>query len=274
MRPFAYSLILLFAVLLLTGSGCARTVGDPGLAKARSEHNALDPEITRLMRAAHVPGLAVAVICDGKISYLEAYGARDVGAKLPLHVNTVMYGASLTKATFAYMVMTLVDDGTIDLDKPVAAYLPKPLPDYPDYADLAGDPRWRTITPRMLLSHTSGFPNWRFYTAHGVDENGKLFINQQPGTRYGYSGEGMQLLQFMIETGLGMDVGELMQARVFNRFGMIRTSMTGARISPATTPLVTTKTARVSCTTGRTMSARPARWTRPWSTTPASCRGW
>ncbi|MDN5781262.1 MAG: beta-lactamase family protein [Luteimonas sp.] len=180
----------------------------------------------RLMHAASVPGLAVAVIRNGRISHLEAYGARDVSGKLPLRTDTVMYGASLTKATFAYMIMTLVDDGSIDLDKPVADYLPRPLPDYPEYADLAGDPRWREITPRMLLSHTSGFPNWRFYTARGVDEDGKLFINQEPGARYGYSGEGMQLLQFTLETGLKMDVGKLMQDRVFDRFGMARTSLT------------------------------------------------
>ncbi len=211
--------------------GCATLVTtqvnrNPALPGAQLHDAALDAEVEALMQAAKVPGLALAVIENGRTTHLKAYGRRDVGNDLPLQVDTVMYGASLTKATFAYMVMTLVDDGTIDLDKPVAGYLPKPLPDYGDYSDLANDPRWRQITPRMLLSHTSGFPNWRFFTPQGLDENGKLYIASTPGARYGYSGEGMQLLQLMIETGLGMDVGQLMQERVFDRFGMTRTSLT------------------------------------------------
>ena len=98
----------------------------------------LDAEVAGLMRAAKVPGLALAVIRGGRIRHLRAYGLRDASRDLPLQADTVMYGASLTKATFATMVMTLVADGTLDLDKPIADYLPKPLPDYPDYADLAG----------------------------------------------------------------------------------------------------------------------------------------
>jgi CubicO group peptidase (beta-lactamase class C family) len=58
---------------------------------------------------------------------------------LPLTPGTVMYGASQTKATFAYMVMQLVDEGKVDLDRSIADYLLMPLPDYPKYADLTDD---------------------------------------------------------------------------------------------------------------------------------------
>jgi len=75
-----------------------------------------------------------------------------------------MTAASLTKPAFATMVMHLVQERIIDLDKPVYEYLPKPLPDYPAYKDLAGDQRYKQITMRMLLDHTSGFPNWRRFT--------------------------------------------------------------------------------------------------------------
>lgn len=186
----------------------------------------IDATVERLMAEAHVPGMAVAVVRDGEVAYLHTYGYRNVESRAPLAPDTVMYAASLTKATFAYLVMQLVDEQRIDLDRPIADYLPKPLPDYPKYADLRHDDRWRKLTPRMLLDHTSGFPNFRFFTAHGIDENAPLAFAHDPGTRFGYSGEGLNLLQFVLETGLGLDVGKLMQTRVFDRFGMTRTGMT------------------------------------------------
>ena len=167
-----------------------------------------------------MPGLAIAVINGGEIVYMAGFGYRDVEQKLPLTDTTIMYAASLTKAMFAHLVMQLVDDGTIALDTPIGTYLPKPLPSYEKYADLAGDARWKRITPRMLLSHTSGLPNWRFLNA-----SGKLDIKFEPGAQYSYSGEGINLLQFVIEEQTGKLVGDLMQTRVFDRFGMTRTSM-------------------------------------------------
>jgi CubicO group peptidase (beta-lactamase class C family) len=187
---------------------------------------AIDLTVQTLMRANRVPGLALALIRDSQVAYLHAYGLRDVDRQLPLTPDTVMYGASLTKPTFAYMVMQLVDEGRIDLDRPISAYLPRPLPEYEDYADLSGDPRWKKVTMRMLLDHTSGFPNLRFFTPHGYDENGRLEFYFDPGTHYAYSGEGILLAQRVLERGLGLDVGAEMQRRVFDRFGMARTSMT------------------------------------------------
>jgi CubicO group peptidase (beta-lactamase class C family) len=181
----------------------------------------LERRITQLMTAAHVPGLAIGIVDNGHVVYVHAFGYRDVAARAPLQTDTTMYAASFTKAAFGYMVMQLVQEGRIDLDKPVYEYLPKPLPSYAKYADLANDPRYKLITARMLLSHTSGLPNWRF-----INSNGKLDIKFTPGSRYSYSGEGINLLQFVLEEGLGMNVAELMQQRVFDRFGMTKSSLT------------------------------------------------
>jgi len=172
------------------------------------------------MKAGQVPGLALALIDGGDISYVKAYGMADLEAKRPLRTDTVMYGASLTKAVFAYLVMTLVDDGIVDLDLPIAEMLPRPLDEYEDYTDLASDPRWRTWTLRMLLSHQSGLPNWRWFS-----ESNTLEILFEPGSRYAYSGEGFQVAQWVLEAGLGLDLILLVQKRVFDRFGMRRTSM-------------------------------------------------
>jgi CubicO group peptidase (beta-lactamase class C family) len=195
--------------------GVARLDGDPLTPKA------IDREVARSMTRGQVPGLALAVIENGQPVYVKAYGLRSVKNKLHLQTDTVMYGASLTKLAFAYTVMQLTDEKVIDLDRPLAAYLAKPLPEYPKYADLAPDARWKALTARMLLAHTPGFPNFRF-----VNPDGKLDFKFDPGTRYAYSGEGYNLLQFVLEEGLGLDVGKEMQRRVFDRFGMTRTSMT------------------------------------------------
>ena len=132
-----------------------------------------------------------------------------------------MYGASLTKATFAYFVMQLVDEKKITLDAPIGTYLPRPLPSYGAWSDLAGDARWNKLTFRILLNHTTGFANFRW-----LEPDKKLRFHFDPGTRYAYSGEGLQLAQFVLEEGLKLDVGREMQARIFDRFGMMRTSMT------------------------------------------------
>jgi CubicO group peptidase (beta-lactamase class C family) len=181
----------------------------------------IEREAPLMMADAKVNGLAVAVIDNGQVAFVRAWGKRNVEKELPLQADTIMYGASLTKFAFAYMVMQLVDEGKIALDQPIAGYLPKPLPDYEPYGALKGDERWRRLTPRMLLTHSSGFANFAF-----LEPDEKLRFHFDPGTRYAYSGEGINLLQFVLETGLGLNVGAEMQRRVFDRFGMARTSMT------------------------------------------------
>jgi CubicO group peptidase (beta-lactamase class C family) len=184
----------------------------------------LDNRVLELMRRAEVPSLAVAVIRRGRVVYRQAYGLAvprsDVRVERPLRTDTVMYGASLTKAAFAYLVMQLVDAGLIDLDLTLPQLLPRPLPSYPAFADLEQDPRWRQVTLRQLLSHSSGLLNWRF-----INVGNRLDFKFDPGTRYVYSGEGIQIAQLVIEERLGQSLNALMQERVFARFGMGDTSL-------------------------------------------------
>lgn len=186
----------------------------------------IDAEAKRLMQVAHARGMAVAVVDGGKVVHVAAYGYRNAAGE-PLQTDTVMYAASLTKMAFGHLIAQLAQDKVIDLDASIASALDRPLPDYPaepkkyaDYTVLAGDERWRRLTPRLLLNHASGFANFAF-----LEPDGKLKFHFDPGSRYGYSGEGLILLQFVLERGLGQDVGTLMQQRVFDRFGMRRTSM-------------------------------------------------
>jgi CubicO group peptidase (beta-lactamase class C family) len=195
---------------------------------------AIDAEVGKIITRTHANGMAVAVIDHGRVGYVQAYGIRDAKGD-PLTTDTDMYGASLTKTVFAYTVLQLVDQGKLNLDTPIKDDLDKPLPTYgpdpvfPDkygpYKDLADDPRWERITPRMCLTHSTGFSNFAF-----IEPDQKLRIHFEPGTHFSYSGEGMILLQFAIEhgrkaQGLGLDIGDLTKAN-FDRLGMTRTSLT------------------------------------------------
>jgi len=181
---------------------------------------AIEAEALRLMAGEAVKGMALAVIDNGKVVHVSAHGVRNLEKNLPLQTDTVMYGASLTKAVVAYYVLQLVDEKRVDLDTPFAAGLPKPLPDYEDYGDLKTDPRWRALTPRIVLSHQTGFANFRW-----LDPDQKLRFHRDPGTRYGYSGEGFYVLQTYLEDGIGLDLGAEVQRHLFDRFGLKNTSL-------------------------------------------------
>ena len=193
---------------------------------ATPDQAALDAFAKRAMDATHSQGLAIALIDHGKVAQVRSYGARNAAGD-PLQTDTVMYGASLTKAVVAYTVMQLVEERKLDLDTSIAEYLPRPLPEYADedryapWSSLAGDERWRAITPRILLTHSAGFANFHF-----LEPDNKLHFHFDPGSRFAYSGDGMILLQFVLERGLGLDLGAEMRTRVFDRHGMANTSMT------------------------------------------------
>jgi len=214
----------LLCIAMIAATGVPRpAVAQPSIARLDGSTITaaeIDATVTHLMQAAEVTGVGIAILNHGNIAYLHGYGFRDKDKKLPLTVDSVMSGASFSKVAFAYMVMELVDQGVLDLDRPVYQYLPKPLPEYPKYADLADDPRYKRITARMLLSHTSGFANWRW-----IEDDRKLRIHFEPGSRFAYSGEGINLLHLVVETITKQPLQELMQAHVFQPFGMTRTSM-------------------------------------------------
>lgn len=199
----------------------------PALAAAHAipAPAAIEAEVARVMRDTGAKGLAIAIIDGGKPVHVAAHGVRNAAGD-PLQIDTIMYGASLTKAVFAYTVMRQVDAGRFTLDTPLADLLPKPLPSYASaditnrYADwTALDPRWRKLTPRIVLTHSTGFANFGF-----LEPDEKLHFHFDPGARYAYSGDGLNTLQFALETGKGIDVGAE-TARVFKEFGMSRTSL-------------------------------------------------
>jgi CubicO group peptidase (beta-lactamase class C family) len=89
-----------------------------------------DAVVLRAMQEARVPGLGVVIFSRGAIAYAKTFGERDTADHKPFTPDTVMTAASLTKPVFAVLVLKLVEQGTLDLDRPVVSYLPRPLPEY------------------------------------------------------------------------------------------------------------------------------------------------
>ncbi len=134
-----------------------------------------------------IPGVSIAFINDGAMAYHNTYGFANVENGIEIDATTIFEGASLSKSVFAYFVMTFVDKAQLDLDQPLYKYLP--------YEDIADDDRYKDITARMVLSHRTGFPNWR-----ENEKDGKLQIKFDPGSDYLYSGEGFQYLALVLKT--------------------------------------------------------------------------
>jgi CubicO group peptidase (beta-lactamase class C family) len=169
-----------FSVLLTFAS--AQTGGAP---------EKLTGSIPDLMNRATVPGLSIALIEEDKVAWLGSFGARNAKTGEKVDERTVFQAASLSKAVFAYAVMKLADQGKLDLETPLSQYLP---------GYLENDDRINRITARHVLTHRTGFPNWR--------SGGKpLTIQFTPGERFSYSGEGFVYLQRVVEkiTGQPLD---------------------------------------------------------------------
>ncbi len=213
-------------LLFWTSLSFTQTQVIKGLDSKSISTSYIDSIILQRMITARVTGLNLAILNDNKIAYIKSYGFNNMETGKVLDTSAIMYAASFSKAVFAYLSLLLVQDGTLVLDRPLWQYLDKPLPEYPNYSDLKGDDRWKQITARMCLSHTSGFPNWRFLDAKtgSYIRKGKLAIYFTPGSRYAYSGEGFALLQMVIEKITGMGLEELARKRVFEPIGMGRTS--------------------------------------------------
>ncbi|MFT3934644.1 MAG: serine hydrolase [Chitinophagaceae bacterium] len=175
----------------------------------------VDQLVTDLMKKAEVTGLSLGIINNNRPVFIKAYGFKNKTMNQHLDTAASLYAASLAKPLFGYLVLQMVDKGMLNLDTPLYRYLPKPLPQYDNYKDLANDERWKLITARHCLSHTTGFPNWREFT-----QSKKLSIGFTPGKFYSYSGEGIELLQMVLEVKTGRKLEEMAQENIFKPFGM------------------------------------------------------
>jgi len=164
------------------------------------------------MVSGHIPGLVIAYVQDGAVSWIEPLGTVSADGKTPVEAGTVFEGASLGKPLFAYGVMKLVDQGRMALDAPLGRYLPERI---------QGAARDSGVTVGRVLSHTSGL-------ALNASADA-LALEFPPGTRWGYSSVGYAMLQRAVENVTGQPVEEWMQKEVIGPLGMMRTSYLATR---------------------------------------------
>ncbi len=170
--------------------------------------NDLASEVPKLMELASVPGAAVGVITANAAATM-GFGSTRATDGTAVNADTVFEAASLSKPVFAYLVHLLVAENKLDLTRPLSSYLALPN---------SADARASSITARHVLSHTSGWRNWRF----GATD--QLTADFDPGARFSYSGEGYYFLQRVLEKITGTGILRLTRDRVFTPLGMNRTS--------------------------------------------------
>jgi len=157
------------------------------------------------MHESKVPGLSIVIIKDARLAWRHGFGVTDSAFKEPIDTDTMFEAASMSKPVFAYVVMKLCEAGVIQLNTPLTQYTSDRF--------LQGDSRLELITARHVLSHTSGFQNWR-------SDKKPLRIHGTPGEKYLYSGEGYNYLQTVVTHLLGQPFDTYMRTRLFEPFGM------------------------------------------------------
>jgi CubicO group peptidase (beta-lactamase class C family) len=198
------SLLALLSIIAISPLTAQRMVNP---LVALEEVNTIKPKIAKLMNTAGIPGLSVVVIEDNKITYKDHFGVKSLDTGEPIDDHTIFCAADMGKPVFTYAVLQLVEEGIIDLDMPLYAYLENPA--------LARDERYKLITARLVLNHTSGLPNWGYQG---------LSISFSPGQQFQYSGEGYKYLMKVVEELTKQPINEVLKERVFMPLDMTNSS--------------------------------------------------
>ncbi len=190
-------------MLVLAGADLhVATAQETSKAKLDSElPHLFDQKVPEWLKKYDVPSAAIAYIKNGKLVWTAVYGEQSPG--VPASKRTLYNIASLTKPISAEVILRLVSAGKISLDEPISAYWVDP--------DVKDNPWQNLLTPRLCLSHQTGFTNWRYQT------NNVLKFQWEPGTRTGYSGEGYDYVARFAEKKLGRPFEELAQEYVLIR---------------------------------------------------------
>jgi CubicO group peptidase (beta-lactamase class C family) len=164
----------------------------------------IDSFVKSYLDTYNIPGVSLALIDKGKVAYYQTYGVQNAYTREPVNNRTRFEAASITKPFFAFAVLRLSERGFIELDRPLYQYLKLP-------EDIQDDPRAKKLTARIVLSHSTGLPNWPWLT-----DNGRLAIQHEPGSTYTYSGAGYGYLQEVIESITGKDIVTVLQEEVID----------------------------------------------------------
>lgn len=204
---FVVPTCLSWLVLAMLLGSCAATSRPPAETGRglRLPTPAIEQELQDVLDKHRIVTAGLGILVDGKLAWVLYHG--DASPGVPADATTRFNVASITKTVTAETALRLVDAGELDLDEPLGAYWIDP--------DIAGDSRLQSLTARTVLTHTTGFPNWRFFRS-----DGKLAFARAPGEAYGYSGEGFEYLARAISNKLQRPFPQVVQELVFEPAGM------------------------------------------------------
>ena len=161
------------------------------------------------MKETNVPAVGVGIIENNKLKYVKVFGElRKDGTPAP--PNTIFQVASLTKPVVEILTLKLVSEGKWKLDEPLAQYWVDP--------DVQNDPRHKKLTTRHVITHQSGFSNWRW-----LNESKKLEFLADPGTKVNYSGEGLEYLARALEKKFNEPLEQIAKKHLFQSYRMTET---------------------------------------------------
>lgn len=180
------------------------------ISTSSDQSNLFDSEETteKWLKENNIPTLGLGIINNGKLQQIKVFGELKKGVTAPY--NTIWNVASLTKPVTAMVALKLASAGKLNLDEPLYKYWTDP--------DIAKDPNTKLLTARIILSHQTGFPNWRF-----MNESGKLDFKFKPGTKYQYSGEGLEYLRKALEKKFNKTLPQLADELIFKLLKMTDT---------------------------------------------------
>ena len=170
-----------------------------------------DAAIEQWLRDNKIPALGLGIIENATLRQVKVFGEASKGVPAPY--NTLFNVASLTKPVTAMVALHLAAASKWDIDEPLDKYWTDP--------DIADDPRRKKLTTRLVLSHQTGFPNWRWMNA-----DKKLDFQFEPGTKYQYSGEGFEYLKKALENKFHKTLDQLAAEQVFGPLHMQDTKYT------------------------------------------------
>ena len=191
-----------------------QTQSDSGLQPITLPQS-LDTLVPSLMAKHKVPGVSIVGLENQRIAWERQYGVRCAGKPDRVDTQTLFEAASMSKLPAAYLALGLVEQGKLDLDRSLCEHLDRPY--------LTNEPMHLKITARMVLSHTTGFPNWRKGGWHG---GGPLHVESEPGSKFTYSGEGFMYLQRVMEHITGEPFERYVQRTLFGPLGITTGSYT------------------------------------------------
>lgn len=196
--------IVLYAILIIASNGLFAQ-------QEKLTSMSFQDDIEKLMLEKNVPTVGIGIIEDGKLKQIMVFG--ELKKNSPAPYNTIFQVASLTKPVTTMLTLRLVSMGEWKLDEPVSNYWVDP--------DIADDPRHLKLTTRHILTHQTGFDNWRNQT-----QSKKLVFNFDPGTGSKYSGEGFEYLRRSLEHKFKMSLQQLADSILFKPLDMKDTRYT------------------------------------------------